>query len=93
MITDEMIAYESGHSASDRAWSKWVVRAERLLGVTSLDGDQDVDGYSLDAAYVAFEKHWTPDAYVSRVQRPTCPTCKQPRYLVGCTDCTNVEAR
>jgi hypothetical protein len=44
------------------SWDRWIDKAEKLAG-HSLDGDQWVDGYSLDFAYVAFEAGTTAAAY------------------------------
>lgn len=66
MITDEMIAYEFGESNEDRRWDNWVREAERLLG-HDLDGDEAINGYSLDSAYNAFTRRITPQAYVNAV--------------------------
>lgn len=76
-FSPENIAYESGefHDKSDRAWRIWCAEAERLLG-HDLDGnDPDAfdpnetggDGYSLDEAYIFFEKGRTPHGYVGLV--------------------------
>jgi hypothetical protein len=74
MITDEMIAYECGDSIADQRWSNWVEYTERLLG-HDLDGEQDVDGYSLDDAYELYNKprlrgeaRITPEQYAQRVR-------------------------
>lgn len=47
-------------------WDLWIVEAERLAG-HDLDGDDDVDGYSLDAAHDAFEDGESPAEYVQRI--------------------------
>jgi hypothetical protein len=67
MITDEMIAYEFGASNEDRRWDRWTALVERLLG-HDLDGDQDVDGYSIDFAFDEFRKRITPAQYVATVK-------------------------
>lgn len=52
----EFAALESAmlETASDRAWSCWVSRVEKLIG-HDLDGDQARDGYSMDFAYDAWQ--------------------------------------
>lgn len=57
---------ESFESDSDRAWSRWVRKAERMLG-HDLDGNQDRDGYSLDRASDYFAKGDTVEMYVADV--------------------------
>jgi hypothetical protein len=37
-------------SQSDRDWEAYLAEIARLLGVPDLDGDGDVDGYSIDQA-------------------------------------------
>jgi hypothetical protein len=44
---------ESFVSDDERAWLRFVRKAEKLLG-HSLDGNQKTDGYSLDVAHDAF---------------------------------------
>jgi hypothetical protein len=39
---------------SDRRWSRFVDDVCRYMGLLSLDGDQDIDGYSLDYAHDFF---------------------------------------
>lgn len=48
------MAGESYVSPTERAWLAWCKECERLLG-HDLDGDQATDGYSMDAAYAAWE--------------------------------------
>lgn len=56
-ITNEMIAHEG--AVGPDAWERWAEKVERLAasvlaldhrGKPSLDGNQEVDGYSLDYA-------------------------------------------
>lgn len=61
------MAGESHVSASEKAWLRWVKQVERLLG-HSLDGDQEVDGYSLDFAHDAFCDGLSPQDYVDEVR-------------------------
>lgn len=68
-------AGESYESPGDRAWAKWVKKAERLLG-HDLDGNQDTEGYSLDSAYAAFEAGEAAKTYVDEVNA-------DPKYVPG----------
>ena len=54
-------------SPTDRAWEKWTAKVERILG-HDLDGNEDIDGYSLDGANAAFEAGETPEAYAKEVR-------------------------
>lgn len=74
MITDEMIAYESGNDARWSRWARWYEQVERLLG-HDLDGDQETDGYSLDDAFKLYSKprlrgeaRITPEQYAQKVR-------------------------
>lgn len=62
----DFVASESHVSAGDRAWERWVNRAERELG-HSLDGNQERDGYSVDYAYDAWKDGVSVDDYVAEV--------------------------
>lgn len=53
---------------TDAAWLIWCLEAEGLLG-HDLDGDQEKDGYSLEAAYGAFLEGKTPTQYVASVMQ------------------------
>jgi hypothetical protein len=44
------------------AWEKWIEKAEKLAG-HHLDGDQSVDGYSLDGAFEAWKGGLSPEVY------------------------------
>lgn len=70
MITEEMIAYESGSSREEARWERWVNEVERLLG-HSLDGDQEIDGYSLDGALDLFKSGMKPITYAFTVSLNT----------------------
>lgn len=48
----------------ERRWLLWLSQVEALLGVDSLDGDQENNGYSLDFASDAFDRGETPEEYV-----------------------------
>lgn len=50
-------------TASDLAWDRWCVLAQKRLGVTSLDGDEAEDGFSIDSAYEAFAAGRSPADY------------------------------
>lgn len=70
-FSPESVARESGAlDAGDRAWLAFVRECERQLG-HDLDGN-DVDGtgcgYSLDEAYVCWERGEVPSVYVSTVR-------------------------
>jgi hypothetical protein len=67
----ESIARESGEpDSTERAWSRWVDKAEALLG-HDLDGN-DVEmagcGYSMDESYDKFGEGMTPEEYVALVK-------------------------
>ncbi len=62
-----LLLSESYESPSERAWLAWVKAVEKRLG-HSLDCHQDVDGYSLDYAFAAFEGATTPAAYAGEVK-------------------------
>jgi hypothetical protein len=61
-------AGENYVSDKERNWLRWIKRAEYLAG-HSLDGDEDVDGYSLDGAYGAWEAGETTAQYVASIVR------------------------
>lgn len=67
----EFAALES-KALEPHPWDFWIEAAEQLAG-HELDGDDDVDGYSLDAAHDAFERGITPEAYVASIKRPVPP--------------------
>lgn len=54
-------------SPQERAWEAWTKKVEALLG-HSLDGDQEVDGYSLDYAFDFFDDGATPEEYVAEIR-------------------------
>jgi hypothetical protein len=73
-IQRETIAYEFTESANDARWSRWCMQAERLLG-HDLDGDQALNGYSLDEAWELYTKkrlrgelRITPEQYAKLVR-------------------------
>lgn len=61
----EFAASESA-ALEPTAWEGWVAAVEARVG-HDLDGDQAADGYSMDAAYVAYEGGLTPVEYAARV--------------------------
>jgi hypothetical protein len=54
--------------ADKRVWLAWVKRVEQYAGLVSLDGDQDKDGYSLNDAYDAYNRGWSPRQYADYIQ-------------------------
>lgn len=70
-FSSESVARESGApDASERAWMRWIKKAEALLE-HDLDGN-DVDeagcGYSLDESYDKFRAGMTAEDYVALVK-------------------------
>jgi len=63
----DFVATENHVSAGDRAWDKFINRAEGLLEF-ELDGDEDRDGYSIDGAYAAFKAGTTAEDYAKEVR-------------------------
>lgn len=53
---------------SDRRFSAFVAKVEQLLGVDDLDGDDAIDGYSLDGASDAFDDGATAAEYAADVR-------------------------
>lgn len=47
-------------------WLNWTARVESLLG-HDLDGDQSLDGYSLDAAYELWTAGYSPAVAVELI--------------------------
>jgi hypothetical protein len=64
-------ASETYVSPVERKWEKWVDATARLMGLKSLDGDQDADGYSLDYALMLFEADYTPAEAVTEFRAGT----------------------
>lgn len=54
----------------ERRWLAWVNMVEKLVG-HSLDGDQRIDGYSLDFAFDEFERGTSAHAYATNVLKAT----------------------
>lgn len=66
----EHVAEMGAESAGDRAWSRFYDAADKAIRAAygvSLDGDDHVDGFSIDGAYVAFERGHTVAAYMLEV--------------------------
>ena len=49
-------------SITEIQWLHWIDEVEALLG-HSADGDESLDGYSLDGAYDAYRAGFTPVEY------------------------------
>ncbi len=64
----EFAAEESRQIDSDVVWERWCDRVEKLLG-HSLDGNQSLDGYSLDYALERFKAGWVPEGYAAEVAK------------------------
>lgn len=65
--------YENLTSPIERGWLKWVPAVEALLG-HDLDGDQRVDGYSMDYAFELFESGLTPAEAAAKIERDKAVT-------------------
>lgn len=63
----ELLRSENYVSDGERRWLAWVKRVEQLLG-HDLDGDQERDGYSMDAAYAAWESGASAEAHASEIE-------------------------
>ncbi len=56
---------ETAVDSSERAWLRWIAKVERPVG-HDMDGDEAVDGYSLDFAYDVFSwGDYTPEEYIA----------------------------
>lgn len=64
----ETLDHENFVSNQERDWLRWVADVERGLGC-SLDGDQDVDGFSLGFAYEAWKGGKPAARYVADIRR------------------------
>ena len=56
-------------------WYRWLAYASKLAG-HDLDGDENVDGYSLDGAYDAWEAGESAASYVTRTNAAGRPSLK-----------------
>lgn len=56
---------ETAGERGDRAWSRYVDKCCALIGVSDLDGDELVDGHSIDSANDAFRAGVTPAQYAA----------------------------
>lgn len=52
---------------ADRDWLRWAAKVEQLLG-HDLDGDERIDGFSIDFALEEFANGMTPEAYAAMVR-------------------------
>jgi hypothetical protein len=61
--------FASAETKTDRAWYRFVAKVEDLTGKPrdSLDGDEG-DGFSIDAAYLAFKGGQTPAEHVAEIR-------------------------
>lgn len=70
-FSPESVARESGEpDRSERAWLRWLDKAEKLLG-HDLDGDDRNYagcGYSMDESYEKFREGLSPEAYIALVK-------------------------
>lgn len=62
----EFAALESRSLSDSNDWEAWCAKVERLLG-RSLDGNQAVDGFSLDFAFDAYCDLQTPQQYFREI--------------------------
>lgn len=60
------MAGEAYESPEERRWLAWCAKVERVL-CHDLDGNEALDGYSMDGAYAAFEAGLTTAAYAGEV--------------------------
>jgi hypothetical protein len=63
--------HELGRDAEGRAerrWLGWLKQAEKLTGISDLDGDEEADGYSLDTAHDYYEQGESPTSYAEYVR-------------------------
>lgn len=62
---EDMTAFHAHEMAidtpEDKRLEKWFRAVEGALGLHSLDGDQDHDGYSIDTAYAFYQDGLTAD--------------------------------
>jgi hypothetical protein len=63
----ELGMHESAACEPD-AWERWIASVERLLG-HGADGDHDIDGYSLDGYYLAWERGLKPGEAIDAARR------------------------
>lgn len=61
-INPHLALWKSETADVTSGWEKWVDEVAAILQLDSLDGDQDEDGYSLDAAHDYYEDGLTPVA-------------------------------
>lgn len=63
----QVYQFEKYVPKEERDWLSWAGTAEKVLG-HSLDGDNAINGYSLDYAYDYFKLGATPYEYVREVK-------------------------
>lgn len=62
-------AYEMcAPSPLDTAWERYCTLVERAMDIADLDGDEDVEGYSIDSAYAAFIRDIPPASYAAGIR-------------------------
>ena len=66
VVNAMMYASEIASLAPSR-WERWLEAAEKILGL-DLDGDGEIDGYSLDDAYNQYVAGLTVGQYVEKVR-------------------------
>ena len=66
--TIEFVDQNSPLPGEDDAFSEWESRVKKILGVESLDGDERVNGYSLDHAWESFSCGITSQEYAREVK-------------------------
>lgn len=54
--------YESSQAVNETEFEKWARKAETIMR-HDLDGDESIDGYSLDSAFDAFNRGFSPEEY------------------------------
>jgi hypothetical protein len=67
MELQDFYTIETHVSIGEKRWLKWINEAEKIIG-HSLDGDEEVDGFSYDFAYCCFEEGDSPSNYVENVK-------------------------
>jgi len=93
----EFAAMESA-ALEETPWEKWCSKVEQILG-HDLDGDDDVDGYSLDDAFAIYERGDKPEKYAKVVLRAThrCVRCgEQDKHGMRhhyCSECREQKSR
>ena len=63
----QLAVSESADAATSR-FERWCAEVERLAGIDSLDGDQNIDGYSIDYAHDAFRSGEAAGEYAATIR-------------------------